>query len=635
MLLFGTFLLQVCIFEPVLKIRRISQALEPIVWGYLFLLALQLLLQGLFLVYNRSTIPNLSPAIVGQIIYHGLGLRSSIAAYGTILVGLIVLVGSFVRSNSWQRILTGYMVFLSFFLPLLEVLNVEMYRAWGSHIHATVFLFLAHPTEAAASVSSSPWLLGIVLWLGFSLFGTWVWRRYFAPALAQNTPLVWLQSPLVLLATAFLIIPIRGGLQLSPISQSSAFFSPDYATNQAALSPTWNLMHSITEFAANDNDKYVFMSAAKADSLLAILHPRTPQEPQPSFIKARRPNVVLVIWESLTAKMVGSLNGQLPSTPCFDAITKEGILFTQAYSSGDRSEKGLLTLMTGYPAQPTVSAIIFPDVTNSLPHLPENFKKAGYNTSFVYGGELGYANLKSMLQNCEFDSLTDIESFAKKDLNSKWGAHDEVTFAYLQRHLATKPQPWFATIYTLSSHEPFEMPGQPNHAEWPEERRFARSMRYADSCLGAFIAGAKKTTWWDSTIVCIVADHGHRMPGNSPAPDPAKYYIPILITGGAVAARNQKATMLCSQGDVPPLLEHLAGLPSQGSYPYARNPLSASYSPRAFYTFNDGIGLMQPSNHVVVDCQNKKTITAKGTNLARTNQMARALIQQSTRVMER
>jgi len=160
-------------------------------------------------------------------------------------------------------------------------------------------------------------------------------------------------------------------------------------------------------------------------------------------------------------------------------------------------------------------------------------------------------------------------------------------------------------------------------------------MRYSDSCLGAFIAGAKKTAWWDSTIICIVADHGHRMPGNSPSPDPAKYHIPILVIGGAVKVQNKRVTELCSQVDVPPLLEHLAGLQKQGSYAYARNPLSASYSPRAFYTFNDGVGLLQPNSHVVVNCQNKKTIVAKGTNLASTNQMARALIQQSTRLMER
>ena len=123
------------------------------------------------------------------------------------------------------------------------------------------------------------------------------------------------------------------------------------------------------------------------------------------ILKVNNPNVIIFILESYTAKIIEPLNGIKNVTPNFNNFCKEGILFSNFYASGDRTDKGLISILNGYPAQPTSSIIKFAGKTQSLPFLNMKFKDIDYHTQFVYGGDINFANFNSYFSNAMFDDI--------------------------------------------------------------------------------------------------------------------------------------------------------------------------------------------------------------------------------------
>lgn len=120
--------------------------------------------------------------------------------------------------------------------------------------------------------------------------------------------------------------------------------------------------------------------------------------------------------------------------------------------------------------------------------------------------------MKAYLLQGGFEQIVSIEDFDETDLNSKWGAHDEVVMNKVYQDLITRSQPFFATWLTLSSHEPFEVPTAAAFTMEDEVGQYLNSLHYTDSIFGVFIDKMKTSSLWQNTIILTIADHGSRMP---------------------------------------------------------------------------------------------------------------------------
>ena len=165
--------------------------------------------------------------------------------------------------------------------------------------------------------------------------------------------------------------------------------------------------------------------------------------------------------ESFTAKFVGCLGGEPGVTPNLDKIATDGLLFTNIYAAGDRSEKGEVAVLSGYPNQAITSIIKTPAKTEKLPQITKSLEEEGYHTSYTYGGELEFANIKSYLVNAGFDKLVSKYSFSISERTTSWGVHDHIVLNRFFDNLKKEEQPFFATLFTLSSHEPYDVPMGP------------------------------------------------------------------------------------------------------------------------------------------------------------------------------
>ena len=282
------------------------------------------------------------------------------------------------------------------------------------------------------------------------------------------------------------------------------------------------------------------------------------------------------------------------------------MLFRNIYASGDRSEKGLVALLSGYPTQTTTSIIFDPTKTQKLQGLQGSLQQQGYHSSYYYGGELEFANIKSYLINQKFTKLVSKKDFSSKDYNSKWGVHDHILLNRLATDLSSTTPPFFTTLFTLSSHEPYEIPIPQKFIGSDEITKFKNAFYYTDQAIGKFIRDAKTQRWWDSTLIILVADHGHRLPGNDEIFAPAKFRIPLIFTGGALKNRHIVNNTIGSQTDVSATILQQLRINSD-SYKWSRNLLSPGKD-FAFYVFNDGFGFVTPKGVVAFDNVSRKVI---------------------------
>ncbi len=236
-----------------------------------------------------------------------------------------------------------------------------------------------------------------------------------------------------------------------------------------------------------------------------------------------------------------------------------------------------------------------------LSSLSRDFSKEGYNSAFYYGGELAFANMNTYLVQNKFLRTVSKENFEKREMNSKWGAHDDVVFRRVRAELDTMKIPFFTMLFTLSSHEPFEIPMEARYKGGDKPSLFLSSLYYTDKCLGEFITEAKKSTWWHNTLVVVIADHGHVLPGNYYAThDKSEFKIPMLWLGGALTKKDTVITKIASQTDLAATLNAQFGR-KDSTYTFSRNILSPNYQESAYYAFNDGFGFLKPEGYFLYD----------------------------------
>ncbi len=534
-----------------------------------------------------------------RLFINGFPLDMSFAAYCSVLPFFAITLARAIPKLRAGKFIRYYTYSIVLLLSVLLAADLELYNFWGFRLDASPLQYLNTPAEMMASVAMAPLFLLALVVLAISALFVLLFRFVFDYRESVPPSGRLLFSAVAFVYLIVLIIPMRGGLQQIPINQSIAYFSDKPFANHASLNMPWNLMHSLIKYNKEKGNPYQYMELQQAEKMVQELYAAAP-DTAASVLKQAHPNVLFIILESFTGKFVGSIGGKPGVTPNLDQMAAEGINFTHIYASGDRSEKGLVSILSGYPVQTTTSIIKNPRKSEKLPGLSHVFEEHGYSTSFYYGGELEFANIKSYLLNGGYDRLISKYDFDPASYNSKWGAHDHVLFERVLNDLKSEKQPFFSTVFTLSSHEPYDIPIPAKFPGNDFAAKFRNSVYYTDWALGNFIAEAKKQPWWEHTLVVLVADHGHPLPNEDPNHVPSKFHIPLILTGGAVKEKGLVVPTLGAQTDVAATLLNQLQMPHD-KFRWSRNLLAPTPYPFAFYVYNDGFGFITKQGTVVLD----------------------------------
>ena len=573
--------------------------------------AISVILKPVFMFYNHSAFKDCNFTDYLAVIWHGLPMDVSVAGYFTIIPALLALISIWLHPALIRILHRTYLALASFLISIVYCTDAVLYGFWQFRIDSTPFFyFLSSPKDALASVSIWWVLLGIVVVVVLTAVLFFILCKTIgtfpeSKGIAKDRLIA---SGVMVVVLALLFVPIRGSLGTSTMNLGRVYYSENQKLNHAAINPCFSLLSSLMN-DENTKDQYRFMAADEANKLFSQITDKTKQGGTDAVFKllnTNRPNIVMVVLESFSAHIMKSMGGTANVAVNMDKWANEGVLFTNFYANSFRTDRGLAAILAGYPAQPTMSIMKYPNKTGNMPMFPQKLKKAGYQLKYYYGGDADFTNMRSFVTTAGFEDLVSDADFPIKLRLSKWGVPDQYVF---DRALADiKSQAPNAThlsvIQTSSSHEPYDVPFKKLN------NKILNAFAYTDNCLGKFVAALKKLPSWKNTLVVLVPDHQGCYPEDMDNYSPQRYHIPLLLLGGALKAKGPIAT-LGSQADIAATLLSQLGF-SYSEFTFSKDMLNPNVPHFAFSTVPNAFMMKTTDNTVFYNCETNKTILDKG-----------------------
>jgi phosphoglycerol transferase MdoB-like AlkP superfamily enzyme len=529
------------------------------------------------------------------IFWHSINLDIATACYLLVIPFLVLLVQT-IYSPGWVNYVNKtYSCIMIFAYSLTAAGEMGIYSEWKTKLTYKVIKYLGHPSEIYNSAETGLFFLLIVLFILIFLAGMVTYLKVFYLEIVHIKRNLWFTIFFLLLTPGLIFIGMRGGIQQIPINQSQSYYSKNNILNLAAVNNFFNLYISVFENLSNfRKNPYVFMDHEKAQRLVKEIY-ATRYDSTQYILKSTRPNIVIFILESWSADLIENLGGEAGITPEFKKLEKNGILFKQVISSGARSEQGMASIFGGFPATPVSSITVQPDKFVKLPSLTRILKKQGYATSFYFGGQLIYGNIKSYIIFNGFDRIMEGKDFPEEIPRGKLGIHDEYTLSWQLRDLNREKQPFFSTLFTVSTHSPWDQPFEKPLKWGDNEQEYINAAYYTDHCIGDYFEKAKGEPWFDNTLFIIVADHSHNSYRNWHSQSKEYHRIPLLFYGNVIKEeyKGQVCNKLGNQQDIAATLLAQLRIPSR-EFRWSKNLLNPSTPDFAYFANDDGCGWVRP-----------------------------------------
>jgi phosphoglycerol transferase MdoB-like AlkP superfamily enzyme len=569
---------------------------------YLFWMTFFFILRAIFIVYHVKLIEaeNISAGETLLSFWYALRLDMATAAYILLLPALILFIQGLFKAG-WLNVVNKlYTLLLIFAWSLITAVELGSFSEWKYKLNAGAFLGMNNAREGIFSLSFFH-VLFLLLFLIVVAGGSFIaYIRIFYLKIEERARQIIIPFIFLIISVPSLFVMLRGGFNDISISESSAFYSNHSILNWFAVNSGYHLAVNYMEtsrYKKSNNYQFFPVEEARltADQIL-----KAEKDTTVNILKFDRPNIIVLLMESWTADIIESLGANPGITPEFAKLEEEGLLFTQFYCSGNRSHEGIASLLGGHPALPYTTYTANPVKFTGLPSMVQMIRKEGYFTSFHYGGQLNYGNLRAYLHYNQFDKIVEESDIDQSIPRGRLGVHDEFMYARLIADLKDFKEPLFSILFTLSSHSPYDFPMEPV-IDWAgNENKFFNSAYYADKCLGDFFEIAKQQPWFNNTLFIIIADHGHNSNKNHRYESYEYHRIPLLFYGNALKEnfRGKQSGRIADNSSMAKTLLKQLNLPDMdfkwGSDIF--NPYSPEF---AYVVLNDGYMWKTPEGEVV------------------------------------
>lgn len=566
------------------------------------------------------------------VIWHGLPLDLSMAGYLSVIPGFLSIAVVWLKRDLVKPIMNIYFIIASLFITCSFLLNASLYPYWKYPLDSTpLFYFFTSPADAIASVSIWQVILSIVILIVLTI-GVWFTLRMRGEKRQQYSRYSYgyggfgsgkrnrfdgfdrhrgRTSIILLLLTGLLFLPIRGGITVSTMNTGQAYFSQNAYLNHSAVNPLFSLFESIThqeDFAS----QYRFMKDKEADKIFATMTSTSDENTYPllneATFKKGTPDILIVIMESFASDIMPSMGSYKDVAVCLDSIAQQSILFTRFYANSFRTDRGMVSILSGYPAQPTTSIMRYPRKTSQLPSIARNLAKyKNYKTTYYYGGDADFCNMRSYLVSQGYQHIISDANFPIEDKLSKWGVPDHILAAKMMEDIKAQQnekRPMLRILQTSSSHEPFEVP----YHRLKDKR--LNAFAYTDSVMGAIVREYRKQPRWKNTLIVFVPDHVGGYKENLNDHDRSRYQIPLILAGGAIS-RPMKVGIIGSQHDIAATLLGQLGVEHR-EFTFSKNMMSDATPKFAFFAMNDAFGIVSEENSLIYDNRAKRIVYDKG-----------------------
>lgn len=486
--------------------------------------------------------------------------------------------------NIW-RWLTGLsFLLLQWPLLLLNYVDNEMINIVGRRFTSdTLFILREAQGGQLGGLLQTYWklyLINGILSLSFLFASIWILRLdlYNSDVHSPKAKMPFWKSALQsFVLFALILIASRGGLQSKPITyvHANVFAAP--MLNNMILNTSFTIAKSFNQeklsrvkFFANPEEMRSLLNenlgAASSDSLAA--------NTAGTAVKTqKRPNIVIIIVESLALEYMGrslpsgvdqrasTVQENLNWTPFLNQLAEKSIFFENAFANGRRSIEGIAAVVAGIPALMTEPFVSSSFSSNYFVGLGTSLVGMGYQTSFFHGGNNGTMYFDTFTKSAGFNQYFGSSQYPNKaDHDGAWGIYDGPFLQFMKTELDKQTEPFFSTVFTLSSHNPYRIPTalQAKFKNGPIE--ILKSISYADDSIKEFFQAAQSAPWFDNTIFIITADHTQLHFRPEFQNDAGDYRIPLMIYSPKIPLpTNVDRFQFVQQIDIPVSVLDLLG----------------------------------------------------------------------------
>ena len=593
---------------------------------YLITIIIFVMAKVVFMVANYEGHP-FGMGDMWDVVRHGLGLDLSTGIYIVFIPFLVTMVSVWWRPKGLEIFLKIYYGVIAAAMMLAFTADTSLYPFWGFKLDASCLQYLGTPTEAMASVSGWYMAVRIVVVIAgaYLLYRIYegvkgvkevkevkgVKGQYSVAGKVKETVFYAVCIPL-------LVIGVRGGLDESTTNIGQVYFSENQFLNHSAVNPVFSFFASMEKTASN-HITYHFMDDKQCDQLIATWFD-TRSVGCDTLLTTQRPNIIIILLEGCGGEFT-EIGGRTDITPNLNRLAHEGVYFTNCYGNTWRTDRGTVCTWSGFPSFPTMSVMKMPSKTRRLPNIAKTLRQErGYQTSYLYGGDINFTNMRSYLMSGGFQTLVWKKDYSREEQNSaQWGVRDDITCKTLLEMTQKAQEPFLIGYSTLSSHEPWDVPVR----KFEDEK--LNAFHYLDACIGDFVEALKKTEVWERTLVVMLPDHGIPYNGLDET-TPLKNHIPMIWVGGAVKAPIE-IDKVCNQTDLAATLLGQLGL-KHDDFRFSRDVLSETYrEPFAINTYDDGYSVYDSTGFVNYDFIGEKIVKSEGGQVPQLMEKAKAVLQ--------
>jgi phosphoglycerol transferase MdoB-like AlkP superfamily enzyme len=558
----------------------------------LLILLIYTLFRWIFYYYNFPLFGRIQTAEMIRMIAGGMRFDLSVIAYINLpVIVLSLLPFSFRRHKGYH-----YGVFILFLLLnsaafFLATADMEYYSYNNRRITFNLFMLVKEVDFTLGELIQPYWFLIVLFLLTVAVILTADIRLNGYKKTPRQRNFI-LHTGIFILVTGMTFILGRGGIKGKPLSAINA---SDYTSFEKSSLVT--------------NSPFVFLHSLHAKKIPQVTY-FTPEE-LPNYFTTMRTynnslenknmNVVFIIWESLSADFIGSLNDYPGYTPFLDSLIAHSLVFNNAYANAERSNKGIPAILSSYPSLMNTAFVSSSFQDNCMTGISNYLKKLNYHCSFFHGGNRGTMNFYSYTKRIGFDAYYGREEFADDTYyDGKWGIYDEEFLQFFAAKLNQFPQPFMSAVLTISSHHPVYIPGKyKGRFKTGHSSEIAEAISYSDYSLGEFFRKVSRYSWFSNTLFVITADHPFKLFEHelSDYNKPEKQFrVPIVFyCPGKI--KTERSEIIAQQVDImPSVLDYIGFNDCFNAYGISL----FSETTNVAYQFDNNAYLIQDDQHFLV-----------------------------------
>lgn len=553
---------------------------------------------------------NYSPEIPGNLysdaLFLGIRYDTMVASYLLSFPALVFFAGMFFSYNSvWFRggiTLYSSIMFLVVFLACCA--DIPYYKFTGSRLNNAIAMWTDTPGAMLGFVVSTsdfyPYLVVFIAGILFSFAILYFLQKKYLKESFKEENSFGRKIFYSLLVSFFLFIGMRGGWRARPIAVRDAFVTNYPFVNMLPINPLFSFFDSMTKI----NLDYVNTESA-IKNVRRYLNVKddfdSPIARKISFSDSSlKPNIVLVLMESMTAEMTGLSSSGKSFTKTLDSISANAISFSNFYSCGIHTCNGLYGVLYSLPSVPGMHPLsnIY-TASQKFYGMPAVLKENGYSTNFFCTHFEEFDNMGFFLRNNGFENFFSAKEYHSDLGEGMFGVSDETQYEFALNKLnefSKSEKPFFAALLTISTHEPPSLPAKTSFK--PKSKiPFEQIYEYSDWALNNFMKRCAKEKWYANTIFVFVADHGCNMPGSYEI-SLSYHHSPFIIYAPALINEPEQIHKLALQTDVFPTLMNFLKIP------YINNTLGINLfeedRPFAFFCKDYLVGCLDEDYFLVV-----------------------------------